>query len=107
MMPPHGNMIRFDPQWYFRLLKRRTNVVYGHVEYDLSFDGIEDPDNIIIPMMSSVESVGGIKMQVLYISYLDEVYMCHFVCFNCNDSITVKVDSGTKPISTYDVFSTT
>jgi hypothetical protein len=86
------------PHVYMRLRCRRSNVVHQHVDYDLTYDGIEDPKSTIIPICRRDDkSQDGGQLTRFYLYYRD-VWVEATMIQDSSELVVFRVPIGAKPV---------
>ncbi len=88
----------FTPEFYLSLRRRRSNVVLNCVDYDLSYDGIDNPKCIIVPVCRHVtKTMDGNQFTRYYMCY-DNEWVEVTIVEERGDLITLRVPIGAKSI---------
>ncbi len=86
----------FVPTHYLRLVKRRSQIAHGVVEYELTEEGIENPNCTICPVMLHLSKSD--VNAVVYILYNEKVYLGHPLRWDTNNVLFATVPIGAEPV---------
>ncbi len=86
------------PQFYMRLRCRRSDVVNQHVDYDLTKNGIEDPECTIIPICRRVTKTNdGLQFTRYYLCHRN-VWVEATLIKDESELTVFRVPIGAKPV---------